>query len=156
MDIIKQVCALLQEKLELFLQYKAATENLQTCKADFAEQYITQRQELANKIDAKNEEIAKMCELEPASQLLFAAANAQTNFDGLPNEYQAVFYKGQEVQSVIGQILQSEKRAEENLQSLKAQALEGIRQNKDVPKIKKYLSDLTQPMPQGGLRDEKA
>lgn len=156
MNTIDKLCALLDEKKELFLRYRQATEGLLECTVDSAEQYITEREMLANEIDAKNEEIARVCADVPAAELLLGAAHARVDFDQIPNEYHCVFYGGQGVRSVISQIMESEKRAAERLQHLRSQALQGVKQNKEIPKIKKYLSDLAEPPVQGGLRNEKA
>lgn len=156
LDLIGKLCSLLEEKKELFLQYEEATLAMLGCEADAMEQYIIRRDELANRIDDKNQEIARVCEEHPSREMLLAASEAKMEFAGVPSEYQCVFYGGQAVQSVISRIVQSDAQVVGRMEILKGQALEHVRQNKDVPKIKKYLTDLTEQPQQGALRSGKA
>lgn len=88
--------------------------------------------------------------------MLLDAAHARVDFAKVSGEFQCVFYGGQAVRSVISRIAETEKQAMEHLKVLRAKALENVRQNKEIPKIKKYLTDLTEPPIQGSLRNEKA
>lgn len=154
-DTITTLCTLLEEKKDLFLEYEKATQDLLSCDVDSAEHYITQRDKLANEIDEISEKTARICADYPAGDLLLDAANARVDFARVPGEYQCVFYGGQAVRSVVSRISETEKQALEHLRQLRNEALEGVKMNKEVPKIKKYLTGLTEQPQQGGLRDKK-
>ncbi len=142
MDTVARLCSLLEEEKQCFMAYEQATLALLSCEADAAEQYIIQRGELANQVDTLIEDMARLCDGEPAGDVLLAAAKGNIDFARVPSEHQPVFYAGQAVRSVIHRITQTEQQAEARLQALRRQALERIKQNQNLPKIKRYLSDL--------------
>ncbi len=142
MDTVARLCSLLEDEKQCFMQYEEATQALLDCEADAAEQYIIQRGMLANQVDALIEDMARLCDAEPAGEVLLAAAKGGIEFARVPGEYQCVFYAGQAVRSVIYRIGQTEQQAMARLEALREQALMRIRQNQNLPKIKKYLSGL--------------
>ncbi len=155
MDTVAKLCTLLEEKKRLFLSYEKATQGLLGCDADSAEQYIIERERLAIEIDAKNEEIAREASEMPAPALVRGAAGASIDFEKVPGEYHCVFYAGQAVRSVISRVIESDRQATEHLEKLRGLALENVKQNKEIPRIKRYISDLAAPPQTGGLRDKK-
>lgn len=156
MDKITALCQLLEEKKEKLLAYEVATLALLQCDADDAEHYIIQRGEIANEVDALGEEMARLCDGEPARQLMLDAANVRVDFSGVPSEYQCIYYAGQAVRSVASRIMESDKQVMERLQALRDEAREMLRQNENLPKIKQYLSNLGDKPTELGLTDEKA
>lgn len=154
-DKITHICQILEDKRELFLEYEKATQALLQCDAEDAENYITKRGKLANEIDELTEAFARACDGEPAKELLLETASGKADFSGVPSEYQCIYYSGQNMRSVIGRIAESEKQVIERLESLRDEAREAIKQNQDIPKIKKYLTDLSDPNPAIRLKDEK-
>lgn len=156
MDTITRLCSLLEEEKQRFLEYEEATLALLDCETDAAENYITQRGTLANEIDALIEEMARLCDAEPAGEVLLAAAKGSIDFARVPAEFHCVFYAGQAVRSVIHRITQTEKQAMERLEALREEALSHIRQNQNLPKIKKYLTDLGSGQDEISLTSGKA
>ena len=156
MDTVTRLCSLLEEEKQQFLEYEQATLALLDCDADAAEQYITQRGALANQIDALIEEMARLCDGEPSGEVLLQAAKGSIDFERVPSEYHCVFYAGQAVRSVIHRIGQTEKQAMERLETMREDALSQIRRNQNLPKIKKYLTDLGSGQGEVSLTDGKA
>lgn len=136
---------MLETKKERFLAYEQATLALLDCAPEDAENYITQRGELATEIDGVNEEIEQICGSVPDGATMLAASKVALPFEQVSSEYQCIFYSGQAVQSVIHRILQSEGQVKERLEKLRNEAMEGIKLNQNMPKIKKYLTDLAEP-----------
>lgn len=156
MDVIAQICTLLEQKKALFTEYEQATQALLDCEADTVENYITQRGQKAIEIDALTEEIARLCSGMPASDLLLDATLARIDFAKLPPEYHSVFYEAQAVRSVAHRVSETDKQVVVRLEQLRDEALLNIRQNQNVPKIKKYLTDLSDRPSAGSLTDGKA
>ena len=156
MDVIGQVCILLEKKKEQFNEYERCTLEMLHCEADDVENYITQRGAIANEIDEITEEIGRICDNFPGGALLFETASAKVNFEDIPPEFGPVFEAGQQVRSVAYRISESEKQALERLTSLKEEARAKIRENQNLPRIKKYLSDLGDQPTDGNLTSGKA
>lgn len=155
MDTITQLCNLLDEKRDLFEQYEAATLALLSCEADAVGDYITQRAGLANQIEDLNEQLGRLCDGRADRQVMLDAASARVDFANVPSEYQCVYYAGQAVRSVTGRIATSEQQAVERLEALRADALEHVRQNQNVAKIHKYMTDLNAHAGETNLKDSK-
>lgn len=153
-EMIDALCDLLEQQKEDFLAYEEATLALLESEPDDAEQYITQRAQLANAIDERTEEMARLCATQPGGDWLLQTALGKTEFGQVPGEYHRVFYAAQAVQSVASRIAQTDSQVLERLGRLRDEALASIRQNQNLPKIKKYLEDLSETP--GSLRDSKA
>ncbi|MDL2252734.1 hypothetical protein LJC49_01495 [Ruminococcaceae bacterium OttesenSCG-928-I18] len=156
MDTIGQICVLLEKKKEKFNDYEKYTLEMLHCGADDIENYITQRAEIATEIDELTEEIGRICDGEANGDVFFRTASSKINYDEVPPELHPVFEAGQQVRSVANRILQSEKQVLERLESLKEEARSKIRENQNLPKIKKYLSDLGDQPTDGNLTNGKA
>ncbi len=156
MDTIAKIGMLLQEKENKFLAYEQTTLDMLHCEADAIEDYIIKRGQLANEIDEITEEIGRLCDKEPHSRLLFQAASAQINFDQILPEMQPLYEQGQRILGVVSRIQNSEKQVVTRLESLKAEALTKIKENQNLPKIKKYLVDLGDTPTSGNFTSEKA
>ncbi|MDL2293605.1 hypothetical protein LJC60_03130 [Ruminococcaceae bacterium OttesenSCG-928-D13] len=155
MDTVGKLCALLEKESDLFLEYEQATLALLDCAADDAEHYIMLRGAKANEIDGLVEEIAQVCGQVPDAAVLLECTKASLPFDRVPAGYQPVYYAGQNVRSVIHRIGQSDVQAMQRLERLRDEAVEAIKQNQNMPKIRKYLTDLTD-VPHAPLRNDKA
>lgn len=156
MDAISKLCTLLETKKDRFLQYEQATVGLLDCAVEDIENYITRRGALATEINALDEEMDGLCAQQPNGALLQKCARNQVDFVRLPGEYHCVFYGGQAVHTVLGRIAESDKQVTARLEKLRDEALENIRQNQNMPKIRKYLSNLGDSASKINLRDEKA
>lgn len=156
MDTIGKLCELLEQKKERFLAYEKVTLAILSGTPEDVEHYIIQRGDIATEIDALDEEIYRLCDGEGAGEVMLSAARARIDFERVPAEYHCVFYAGQAVRSVASRLVQSDAQVVELLKKWQAEALESIKQNQNLPKIKKYLTDLTEKPPQGSLRNEKA
>ena len=156
MDTITQICLLLEQKKNKFLEYEQATMEMLHCDADDIEEYITKRGILANEIDGISEEIGRVCNQEPNGQLYFQAAAAAVNFDEILPEMHPIYELGQQTRSVVARIMNSDKQVVERLELLKAEALAKIKENQNLPKIKKYLSDLGDTAENGQFTSGKA
>ena len=157
LELVEKLCVLLTEKKELFLQYEEATLALLSCEVEAMPQYITRREALTNEVDEKSSAMEALCAESPEQeQQLREAAEARADFADVPVALRDVFYKGQELRSVVSRLQQSNVQVMERMQMLRAEALENVRQNKDVAKIRKYLDDLNTQPEQGGLHSEQA
>lgn len=156
MDTINQLSCLLEEKKEKFQMYETQTLALLSCELEDMEQYIINRDALATEIDELSEEMARICSDMPGGDLLMDILQTKVNFENVPDEYHPLFYSAQAVRSTVNRIAQTERQAVERMELFRSQALEQVKQNKDMPKIKKYLTDLTDTTPQGSFKDEKA
>lgn len=155
LDITGELCGLLEQKKGLFLEYEQATLALLDCAPEDAEKYIILRGQKATEIDELTETIARLCSQAPDPAVLLEAAGGKVDFERVPSEYHPVFYAAQGVFSVIHRIRQSDIQAMGRLAKLRDEAREAIRQNQNLPKIKKYLTDLTNAGPPASLKDEK-
>jgi hypothetical protein len=156
MDIVTNLCTLLDCKKELFSKYEQATLALLDCAVDDAEHYITERGRIATEIDGVVDEIEQGCGQLPDAAVLLACVTARIEFDRVPGGYQCIYYSGQAVNSVIQRIARTEEQVTERLRRLRGEALDGIRQNRDLPRIRKYLTDLTEIPGGSSLTDSKA
>lgn len=156
MDTITAVCSLLEEKKKQLLNYEEATLAMLSCDADDVEHYIIERSKLAIAVDELGDEIARLCDGEAAGVVLLETAQGKMTFEKVPSEYQCVFYGAQGVSSVVNRIKESDKQVVERLELLRDEARQAIRQNQNLPKIKKYLTDLTDKSADGGLTSGKA
>ncbi len=143
MDTVGKVFAKLDEVKASLLEYEAVTQELLTCDADSVENYITARGEIANKIDAKIEEIRGFCAAEPNGELIYKAAMAQVNYNELSPDLVPLFELGQSNMSAVGRVKRTEEQAMERLVAFKKEAQDKMKQSQHVPKIKKYLTDLS-------------
>lgn len=156
MDTIAKVLALLEKKSEFFDEYEKATQELLRCDADDVEYYITRRAELANEIDQVTEEIGLACDGQPSGEIMFAAASSRVDYQNVPPELRPVFESGQNIRSTASRIMQTEMQAISRLESLRDEAKEKIRQNQNLPKIKKYLTDLAETPAETSFTEGKA
>lgn len=153
--MIGEICVLLEQKKDRFAEYEQATQALLDCPPDDAEHYITRRSELATVIDGLDEQLHQLCGQAPDAAELWACTRANLPFERVPSAYQPVYYTAQGVQSIIQRIIQTEQQAKERLERLRQEALDAIKQNQNVPKIKKYLTGLTD-VPVQPLTESKA
>lgn len=156
MDKMTEISRLLDEIKKQFLEYEKATIALLECEVDDVEHYITVRSEIAIEVDELREELAKICRNEDGGEVLYKAAMANIDFERVPSEYQSIFYEGQAVRSVMHRVSMTEKQVIARMERLRSEALEHIRQNQNMPKIKRYLEDLSGGTIVGGLKDSKA
>lgn len=155
MSTVERVCELLKEKQARFLAYEKVTEALAESDVDTAEHYITQRSELANEIDLLTEQIGRLCDKDVNGVVLLKAAGAQCDYQEVPPEFRQVFECGQEVRTVAYRIGECEKRARQHLVVMRDEAMGKIRENQNLPKIKKYLTDLTEKSDGQGFGQRK-
>lgn len=156
MDIIGELCTLVERKKDLFCEYEEATLALLDCAPDDAEHYITLRGAKANELEAVQDEIELLCGAQPDAPVLLDCVFARLEFARVPSAYQCVYYSGQSVNSVIGRIQRTEEQVTARLGKLRDEAMAAIRQSRDLPKIRKYLSGLTEQPGGRSLTDNKA
>lgn len=156
LDTVGKILALLDKQSELFSEYEKATQELLRCEADDVEKYIIRRGELANDIDEVIEEIGLACDAEPNSEVFFGAALAKINFEHVPPELHLVFEAGQNVRSIASRVVQTDAQVVLRLEGFRDAAKEKIRQNQNVPKIKKYLTSLAEKPGEANLTTGKA
>ncbi len=156
MDINVQLCVLLEKKVAKFSQYETLTQELLHCEVDDIDDYITKRGLLANEIDALDEDIQTLCEGGARAELYYRTAMGRVNFAEISPDLQPAFELSQQVRRVIGRIQNGEVQVMERLQGLKSEALGKIRENQNLPKIKKYLVDLGEAPPEGHFTSGKA
>lgn len=138
------------------MEYEKATLALAESDEDSAEHYIMERSRLATEIDQLTEEIGRLCDREGSGELLMQIALAAVNYESVPQEYRGVYEKAQETRSVIFRIKGEEEQALAHLVEMKNEAELKIRENQHIPKIKKYLTDLSEQPGRGVLKDGKA
>lgn len=155
MDIIQQIYTLLEQKKQAFDAYEAATEALLQCEADSVEHYITQREQLASKIDGLNAEIRRLCAEDTAGAALENAAFSRLNYDDMPAEHRPLYELDQQTRTILYRIGEANPKVVERLEQFRKEAEEHMRNNENVPKIKKYLTDLGGGDNFINLKDEK-
>lgn len=156
MDTVGKILTLLDKKAALFFEYEKATQDILYCEPDDVEHYITLRGGLANEIDEVTEKIGLACDEMPNSEVVFATASGRINYDKVPPEYQLIFESSQSIRSTMSRIMEAEKQVIVRLEAFRDEAKKKIRQNQNVPKIKKYLTGLMEKQGEGGLTDGKA
>lgn len=144
MEISETLLMLLEQKKEKFTAYEAATKALLTCEQDSAEHYIIERGALATEIDNLNEEIGRLCDKREDSILAVQVVAAQCNFEHVPQDLQLVYEKAQAVRGVMARIVDMEPLVLQRMDKFQLENKELIRQNHNLPKIKKYLNDLSE------------
>lgn len=142
MDIVKEMCDVLQKQEQVFLKYEEETVQLLECEPEDAEKYIDKRQKLADKIDVLNERIKTLCANVQDADVLFEVAKARCNFEDVPKEYGKVFYAGQAVRTVQARIVEKNDAAIKRMEEMREAALNGVRDSKNVSKLKNYVGTL--------------
>ena len=156
MDTIAKVCELLDEVKNNLLSYEKATQDLLTCDVDDVEHYITLRGEMANRMDALLAEIADACAREENANTIYQAALARIPFSEVPPDLVPVFESGQSNRSTVARIGQTERQVMERLEGFRQEALDNLRQNQNMPKIKQYLDVLADRADHESLTNGKA
>lgn len=156
MDRIIQLCTLLEKKIDLFSEYEKDTLELIKCEPEDMEHYTIHREALANEIDDLQEEIGRLCDADPNAKLLYDTTNAKLPYSQVPPEWHPVFERAQNMLSVISRIQQSDKQIIERMEKIREDAQDKIKQNQHMPKIKKYLTDLSTKPEEGTFRSGKA
>ncbi len=142
MDIVATICTLLEKKKEKFSEYEQATQNMLHCELDDLGNYITKRSVLANEIDKITAEIEQLCLKNPKGDLYAKISYAHVNFDMVPPALHPMFELGQQVRSIIARIHKLEPQVMQRLEGQKKEAFQKVKENHNLPKIKKYLSNL--------------
>ncbi len=155
MSDIDKLCEALKEKKTVFSQYEEATLAMLSCEVDDVEQYIIQRDTLTIKGEELNNKIAKICDMHPDKERLIATTRALIDYDKVPQEYHELYEKAQAIRSIGNRVLENDKKVMERMKVWQKNALSNIKQNQNMPKIKKYLTDLTEKKSTGMLRDQK-
>lgn len=156
MKLLDQIYTLVEQKKEKFSDYERATGSLLDCEPDSAEHYIIKRSEIANEIDGISEQIAKLCDGIPNGHLVLHASLASVDYDHLPPEYVRFFDVGQATRSIVYRIAQTDKQAMERMRGLRNEALDKIKENQNLPKIKNYLTGLNDKPPGSRFMGGKA
>ena len=143
MDDIARLCALLEEKKNKMLEYEQATLAMLECPPDDIDQYITRRGMIANSVDEIREEMGRLADSAPGGGQMLQAADARLAFETVPSEYQCLYYAGQAVRSVASRVRETERQVLDRIEKLRDEALTNVRQAQNLPKIRRYLTNLT-------------
>ncbi len=142
MDVVAQIYDLLQKKKDKFSAYELATQEMLHCKADDLGDYIIKRGQLANEIDEICAEIEALCIKEEKGALYAKITYAHARYEEVPETLRPLFELSQQMRSVMARIQKLEPSVVVRLESLKQEAFQKIKENHNLPKIKKYLSSL--------------
>lgn len=142
MNTINSIVELAELRKQKFKEYEQATIMLSECDEDSAEHYITQRGDLSTEIDDINQQIGKLCDSLPNGTIVLQASMASIAFEMLSPDLFQLYEIGQETRSIVYGIQQEEKTAMQHLEIFRDAALEKIRENQHMPKIKQYLTNL--------------
>lgn len=153
--MIDRLAGLLSEKHEKFMEYETVTKEMLAADADSAEKYITKRDEIANRIDAISDEMRAVCDGLPEGKVLLDTMWVRLVYDDVPREYRGLYKQGQGVHSVAARIQNLDRQALERFESFKLDALGKIRENKTLPQIKKYMTDLGSEQQTGTFKQDK-
>lgn len=129
------------------MAYEEATEELLVCDADSAEYYITERGRLASEIDDLTEEIGRVCDGAEGGDVLFKAATMRIGYDDMPPEMRPAYDLCQQTRTIIYRISELEPRVLARMEAFREEARDYMKNNQNVPKIKKYLTDLGEDAP---------
>ncbi len=155
MDIIQNICHLLNDKKDKFSEYEKLTIEMLHCNVDDLGNYITKRSKLANEIDEISAKIETLCLKEPKGDVYAKVSYAQLSFENVPVELQPMFELGQQVRGTMARILKLEPQVIQRLEGLKREAFQKIKENHNLPKIKKYLTNLGEQPSSGHFTSTK-
>ncbi len=139
---LQQLETLLDKKQDQFTVYKDVSQELLNASVDSAEKYITMRQQLTVDIDATNDAINELCRRFDDAALAQDVAMARIDYDAVPVPLQDAYNQGQAIRSIALSVVEMDKQITERLKGFQQQAVEKIKENKSVPIIKRYLTDL--------------
>ncbi len=142
MELAAQLYDLLAEKKSKFLQYEQLTQDMLHCSTDDLGDYITKRGNLANEIDLLSERMQELYQPQKNAELYAKICFAQADFADVPKAMHPLFTLGQEVRAVLARTQKMEPAIMQRLETLKTEAFQKIKENRNMPKIKKYLSNL--------------
>lgn len=116
MNTLKELCQLLTQKWNVFMQYEKETAALLTCDIQELEKQIKIRQKLANEIDEIDKSITEQTQenSEMQKQIKDAMSNSCAR-QALPEELQPVFDLAQQVFAVIHRVRRMESNAQERI-----------------------------------------
>lgn len=134
--------SLLAEKQRLFDQYEKVTDRLVSeSDADAMGKYITERSDLAIKIDEIDEALRQ--ELSGWGAQGQAALSGKVEPETLPQELRPVAERCQAVMETVRSIRLKNSEAVARCEQMRDDSLQKIKESNQVPKIGRYLSSLS-------------
>ena len=141
---IEKAAALLTEKKRLFEQYYEATIMLiNQTKPDDIENYITERDSLANKIDELDSEVAVL--LAPWGEQVRALLGGRAECEALPDELVPLHGLCGETIELVRTIRLRNVEAVARCEQFMQEANQRMKEVSNMPKISKYLTNLAGP-----------
>lgn len=140
MEITQNISALLETKLNLFLEYEQYTILLTECDIDVMEDYITKRSELANKIDFVTKQILGFCN---AIDIVPSAKDIISNkctYSSVPTQWQPIFLKAQQIIATVSHTIELNNQALQRMIDLRTYLKSRISDTQNTPRIIKYLN----------------
>ena len=129
MDILLQVQQLLSEKNALLRRFEEITQDMLSCLAQELEGQVNARQQLIERLEQLDEQIAALCSQLPDPQLALAICSGQCNAEELPEAWQPVYLQALQNRSVLSRLIESDLQAALRLRLEQEEILEQIRKN---------------------------
>ncbi|MEG1630635.1 MAG: hypothetical protein RR423_00085 [Hydrogenoanaerobacterium sp.] len=155
MNTEEEIIGLLKEKKALFTEYKKCTDEMVQASVDTIEDYITKREQLANKIDKITFRITECCDGAKNAAELHRALQPSVCGGASGEDTKAVFAASQEVFALIKQISAQEPAIIKRMQQQRDELLVKIKKSHNIPKIAKYLSGIASHPQNGTVLGEK-
>lgn len=134
----------LQQKKDLFAQYEDCTSQLNSCKIDAMNHYITQRGLLAKQIDRINREIDGYCDLAPDPDLMRDAVANHGDYGDFPRDLQIVYDKASEIFTHINHIYNMEAQIKKRMETERDELMKKVRAGRGTAKVYNYVKNLSQ------------
>lgn len=146
MNAIKELCELLTQKRDRFMQYEKETAALLTCDIQQLKMQIKVRQKIADEIDQIDESIAaKLQEHNKMQKQIKDAMSNRCARQKLPVEFQPVFDLAQQTFAVIHRVGRMESNAQDRIKHEQVVILGKIKQlnRSSTAKASKYYTTST-------------
>lgn len=112
MEKLDQVGSILGEELEVLISFEAATQRMLTCDTERLEEEMRQRDQLMERLQRLDKELAELCgEAGEEGEAVFAAARGRGEPDAMPGELLEIYNKALELRAVLGRFPESEMQA---------------------------------------------
>lgn len=142
MKNIEKTYELLLQKKQLFSEYANQTTQLLNAEEDDVDNYITNRDNLAIKIDAISDEIKDILSNEPDT-VLADVVFCKCNYENVPETHIEIYETAKQIFQIISQIKELNSQIEQNFTLKREQIKKRLIETKNTPQIARYLGALS-------------
>lgn len=140
MQITQDVSLLLQKKYDLFLEFEHYTNLLTACDTDNMADYITKRNDLANKIDNVTEQITNLVKSVDITPSANSILSNRCRYSEVPASWQTLFLQSQQIAGVISRCIEINQQALQRMTQLSAHFKGRIADTNNTSRIIKYIT----------------